>query len=73
MNLSTRWQATANVVIILAGCFLIISSIALLFAVISSEKETITNREVGCISRYLDGQQYAPACQKFVDDFRERR
>lgn len=73
MNRRESLRVVADVMLVVSGAFLIAVTVALLIAVIHSQQDTIKNREVGCISRYLDGQEYAPACQEFIDEFVARR
>lgn len=58
--------------IITSGAFLLITTAVLCWLVWNATNEIIKNREVGCVSRYLDGQDYAPACAEFVSKYKEQ-
>lgn len=67
INMS-RWL---QYLILVDGLLILVVSVAMLVAVIDLGDEVRLNRETGCISRYLDGSRYAPACQEFIDDYKE--
>lgn len=55
------------VMIIVTGVFLFIATAALFFMLHDLAGETVENRRIACIGRYLDGEKYAPECQEFID------
>ena len=62
--------------IIMTDIFLAITTSALLYTVWvlagkvdSASEEVRKNREVGCVSRYLDGQRFAPDCREYVQKY----
>ena len=64
--------------IIIVGVWLSFTSTALLYTTWSlagkvdrANDEVQKNREVGCISRYLDRSRYAPDCQQYIDRYVE--
>lgn len=63
-------------VVVMTDVFLAITCSALLYTVWvlagkvdNANEEVQKNREVGCVSRYLDGQRFAPACQVYVQRY----
>jgi hypothetical protein len=53
--------------ILASGAFLLAATLTLCILVFNATQETVENRKVGCISRALDGQKYAPQCEEFVN------
>jgi len=65
-----RRQGTWMLFAILAsGLMLFIACVALLVLVYQNTNETIENRRIGCISRYLDGSKYAPQCNNIIKEY----
>lgn len=67
--MTTRLPRIAAWVVIVEGVFLALLMVASVTLNYNSIQETRQNREIGCISRYLDGAKYAPQCQDIIDDF----
>lgn len=50
---------------------LLVASVALFVVTLTALDEIKTNREIGCIGRYLDNQDYAPACEPFIEEYKD--
>ena len=50
-----------------SGVFLLAATLVLCFLVYHDTQETVKNRQIGCISRALDHQAYAPQCKEYVN------
>jgi hypothetical protein len=64
----------ALIYILLGG--ILLTALALMSVrheLILNRQELFQNREIGCIGRYLDHQKYAPQCQAFIDQYREKQ
>ena len=72
-TLYERLKTIAVVMVVIEGVFLLVLISVDVWLTYRSVQETETNREISCISRFLDDERYAPECEPIIAKYVESR
>lgn len=68
-----RLKMIAVWTVIIEGIFLIMLMCVDIYMTYQSVQETQKNRQINCVSRYIDDERYAPECEPYIRDYNANR